>query len=61
MTTGTHDTEQQRIEELAGEAEIGLDENDARKDLKERRGIIKNTLYEGSKKLKHLLPKGKRA
>ena len=52
--------EETRIEELAGEAEIALKEDDERKDLKERRGILKQTLYDGSKKLKHSIPKGKR-
>jgi hypothetical protein len=31
-----------------------------RKDLKERRAFDKGTLYDGSKKLKHIIPKGKR-
>jgi hypothetical protein len=48
-----------RDEKLAAEAETRLDENEAKKDLKEHRGIIKQTMYEGSKKLKHVLPKGK--
>lgn len=48
-----------RIEQLADEAEVLLDEDDARKDLKEKRGLIKQTLYDGSKKTKHLVPKGK--
>jgi len=48
-----------KIEELAGEAEMLIDEDDARKDLKEKRGITKQTLYDGSHKLKHILPKGK--
>lgn len=51
--------EVETIEKLAIDAEVLLDEDDARKDLKERRGIIKQTLFDGSKKLKHLVPKGK--
>ncbi|BCS54661.1 hypothetical protein [Geobacter sp. SVR] len=51
--------EEAKIEELAGEAEIALEEDGERKDLKEKRGIIKQTLYDGSKKLKHIIPKGK--
>ena len=51
--------EAEEIEKLAGEAEILLDEADAKKDLKEKRGIIKQTLYDGSNKLKHIIPKGK--
>ena len=51
--------EAEEIEKLAGEAEILLDEADVKKDLKEKRGIIKQTLYDGSNKLKHIIPKGK--
>jgi len=51
--------EAERIEQLADEAEVLLDEDDARKDLKEKRGLMKQTLYDGSKKMKHLVPKGK--
>ena len=60
MTARTDEKEAGRIEELAREAEIVLEVDDSRKDLKEKRGIIKGTLYEGSEKLKHILPKGKR-
>lgn len=59
MATLVEEEETKRIEDLAGEAENLLDEVDNRKDLKEKRGIIKQTLYDGSKKLKHALPKGK--
>jgi hypothetical protein len=59
MTARIDEKEAEKIEELAGEAEIILEENDDKKDLKEKRGILKQTLYEGSKKLKHILPKGK--
>ena len=31
-----------------------------KKDLKEKRQVTKQTLYDGSKKLKHKIPKGKR-
>lgn len=48
-----------RIETLADEAEVLLEVDDSRKDLKEMRGLIKENLYDGSKKLKHLIPKGK--
>lgn len=47
------------IEELFGAAEILLEKVDTKKDLKEKRKILKQALYDGSKKLKHLLPKGK--
>lgn len=59
MATLTDLKEAEKIEKLAGEAEILLEENDSKKDLKEKRGIIKQTLYDGSNKLKHILPKGK--
>ena len=47
------------IEELAEEAESVLEIVGARKDLKEKRKVLKQTLYDGSGKLKHVLPKGK--
>lgn len=59
MTVLTDEKEVERIEELANEAELLLREDDSRKDLKETRGIIKQTMYDGSKKLKHAVPKGK--
>jgi len=59
MTVLTAQKEADNIEELAGEAEILLEVDDTKKDLKEKRGIIKQNLYDGSNKLKHLLPKGK--
>lgn len=59
MTARRYEEEAEIIEELAGKAEILLEEDDARKDLKERRGIIKQTMYDGSRKLKHIIPKGK--
>lgn len=59
MTALAAEQEAKQIEELAGEAEILVEKEDARKDLKEKRGIIKRTLYDGSSKLKHLFPKGK--
>jgi hypothetical protein len=55
----TAEKEAEEIEKLAGEAEILLGEADAKKDLKEKRGLIKQTLYDGSNKLKHIIPKGK--
>lgn len=51
--------EVEEIERLAGEAEISLVEDSSRHDLKERRKVIKETLYDGSHKLKHIIPKGK--
>jgi len=59
MATRIDEKEAAMIEELAAEAEFLVEESDVRKDLKEKRAIIKQTLYDGSNKLKHILPKGK--
>ncbi len=59
MSARSVQNEAEIIEKLAGEAEILLEEDDTKKDLKEKRGIIKQTLYDGSNKLKHIIPKGK--
>jgi hypothetical protein len=59
MAVRTDDTEENSIEQLSVASEMSIEEDDARKDLKEKRGIIKQTLYDGSHKLKHLIPKGK--
>ncbi|WP_298267023.1 hypothetical protein [Geobacter sp.] len=48
------------IERLAEDAEMTLETDYDKKDMKERRGLLKSTLYDGSKKLKHSIPKGKR-
>jgi hypothetical protein len=53
------DREEEVIRKLAEEAEAVLVENCEKKDLKEKRGVTKNSLYDGSKKLKHSIPKGK--
>lgn len=52
--------DEETIEQLAEEAEVILDTDYEKKDLKEKRSVIKQTLYDGSKKLKHRIPKGKR-
>lgn len=52
--------EKEMIELLAEKTELILETDCQRKDLKEKRSITKNTLYDGSKKLKHSVPKGKR-
>ncbi len=52
--------DEETIEQLAEEAEVILDTDYEKKDLKEKRSLIKQTLYDGSKKLKHRIPKGKR-
>jgi hypothetical protein len=53
------ENEKVMIEKLVDEAEILLEEDYEKKDLKEKRGATKQTLYDGSKKLKHTIPKGK--
>ncbi|MDA8415196.1 MAG: hypothetical protein M0023_15585 [Desulfobacteraceae bacterium] len=59
MSAQTVQNEAEIIEKLAEEAEILVDEDDTKKDLKEKRGFLKQTLYDGSNKLKHIIPKGK--
>jgi len=59
MTAQTDEKEAKRIDELTREADILLEDEVSKKDLKEKRGVIKQTLYNGSKKLKHVVPKGK--
>ncbi len=48
------------IETLAEESELVLEDDYEKRDMKERRAVTKNMLYDGSKKLKHSLPKGKK-
>lgn len=43
------DKDEVMIEKLAEEAEAALNEECRKKDLKESRGVVKNTLYDGSK------------
>jgi hypothetical protein len=52
--------EEEIIEQLTDESEIALKTDYEKKDLKERRAQTKQMLYDGSKKLKHRMPKGKR-
>lgn len=52
--------EEEVLEQLADVAEVSLEVDYDKRDMKERRSIIKQTLYDGSKKLKHRVPKGKR-
>ncbi|OGT99524.1 MAG: hypothetical protein A2X80_14590 [Geobacteraceae bacterium GWB2_52_12] len=59
MTAQIDEKEAKKIEELVREVEIVLENDESRKDLKEKRGIIKQTLYDGSKKLKHIVPRGR--
>ncbi len=48
------------IEQLAQQVEVNLEIDYEKKDLKAQREQTKRTLYDGSKKLKHSVPKGKR-
>ena len=52
--------ETQIIEKLAEESELILEGDYEKRDMKERRAVAKNMLYDGSKKLKHSVPKGKK-
>lgn len=51
--------ERENIEKLADEAEVVLAGDCEKRDRKEKRGVTKQSLYDGSKKLKHSIPKGK--
>ncbi len=59
MAVDTFEEEAKMIEKLALDAVMLIEEDDERKDLKEKRGIIKQTLFDGPHKLKHMIPKGK--
>jgi hypothetical protein len=59
MPTRRDAKEAEMIENLAVDAELALEQKGSRQDLKEKRGVIKQTLFDGSKKLKHIVPKGK--
>ena len=52
--------EEVKIDQMAQQVEINLEIDYEKKDLKAQRELIKQTLYDGSKKLKHTVPKGKR-
>jgi len=52
--------ESAQVEELAEVVQPGLDSDYEKKDLKEMRRVMKEMLYDGSKKLKHSVPKGRR-
>jgi hypothetical protein len=52
--------EEETIDQLARQMEITLDIDYEKKDQKAQRELIKQNLYDGSKKLKHTVPKGKR-
>ena len=59
MSAHNNRTEARIIEELSEKAESALEKVDSKKDLKEKRKVLKQTLYDGSGKLKHVVPKGK--
>ena len=59
MSAQNEKKEAKMIGELVEEAERVLEKVDTRKDLKAKRKVLKQTLYDGSEKLKHVLPKGK--
>jgi hypothetical protein len=52
--------EETTIDNLAQQMEVNLEIDYEKKDLKAQRELIKQNLYDGSKKLKHTVPKGKR-
>lgn len=52
--------EEKTIDQLAQEMEVDLAADYHKKDLKAQREQVKQHLYDGSKKLKHTVPKGKR-
>ncbi len=52
--------ETETIEKMTDDAEVVLENDYVKKDLKEKRAVTKSTLYDGSKKLKHSVPKGKK-
>ena len=58
MAAITDEREVKMIEELSAGAGMLIEEDDERKDLKEKRGIIKQTLFDGPHKMKHMIPKG---
>jgi hypothetical protein len=49
------------IEQLAEEARLVIEPDYEKRDLKEKRAAAKEMLYDGSKKLKHKVPKGVRS
>ena len=48
------------FEKKAELAELHLETDYQRRDLKAKRAVTKQCLYDGSKKLKHSMPKGKK-
>ncbi|MDH3975855.1 MAG: hypothetical protein OEV42_16400 [Deltaproteobacteria bacterium] len=55
--TETEEEFEEKEREIIEKAEIQIDEDYERKDLKERRGFNKEHFYGGSKKKKHTIPK----
>jgi len=56
MAAFVDEKEIEMIEKLAMDAELFIGKDDGRKELKEKRGIIKRTLFAGSHKLRHVSP-----
>lgn len=56
MATFIDEKEVKMIEELTADAELLIEKDDVRKDLKEKRGFIKQTLFAGSHKMRHVTP-----
>jgi hypothetical protein len=48
------------FEKKAELAELHLETDYQRRDQKAKRAVTKQSLYDGSKKLKHSIPKGKK-
>jgi hypothetical protein len=59
MAAYSVEKEAKMIEELAVDTIMLIEEDDKRKDLKEKRGFIKQTFYGGPHKMKHMISKGK--
>jgi hypothetical protein len=58
MAANTVEKEAKIIEELAVDAIRLIEEDDNRKDLKEKRGVIKQTFYGGPHKMRHMISIG---
>lgn len=59
MAAETDQREAEAIQRLADEAEILVEEDGSKKDLKEQRKYQKYKLFGGVNKLKHTIPMGK--
>lgn len=57
---GMAQNDEETREDKARDLEVNLEMDYEKKDLKAQRELTKQNLYDGSKKLKHIVPKGKR-